>query len=72
MSKKEYFWNYLLQKNPRLLEDPHFTTASIKKFFDIVYSKGHDDGYVAASEMQKSTYSSSSTSIFEEIFGIKK
>lgn len=68
MSKKEHFWNYLVQKNPRMLEDPHFTTASIKKFFDIVYSKGHDDGYVAAAMRR----SASSSSVFEEIFGVKK
>jgi hypothetical protein len=51
MIDKEHLWSELTRKNPRLLKDPHFTTAGLRKFFDMAYEAGrlsskaaHNDG----------------------------
>jgi hypothetical protein len=48
MSTKEYVWSEMTRKNPRLLDNPHFTTASARKFFDAVYEAGWNAGYKLA------------------------
>ena len=48
MSTKEYVWSEMTRKNPRLLDNPHFTTASVRKFFDAVYEAGWNAGYKLA------------------------
>jgi len=48
MSTKEYVWSEMTRKNPRLLDNPHFTTASVRKFFDAVYEAGWNAGYTSA------------------------
>ena len=68
MSKKEEFWNYLIVKNPKLLENPHFTAKGIKQFFDAVYKRANDDGFYAAAELHKGQQFGGSA-IFEQIFG---
>lgn len=71
MSRKEYLWSELTRKNPRLLEDPHFTVASMRKFFERVYDAGWSDGMTNARELAGSstggTYTGSD--IFSQIFG---
>ena len=65
MSDKEYFWSELARKNPRLVEDPHFTPASMRKFFDAVYDKAWNAGYNTARSMP----TSSAADLFTQIFG---
>jgi hypothetical protein len=38
--KSKHLWDYLTRKNPRLLQDPHFTSASVRRFFNHVYLAG--------------------------------
>ena len=45
MSDKDYLWSELTRKNPRLLDDPHFTPSGMRKFFDRVYDAGWNAGY---------------------------
>jgi hypothetical protein len=66
MSAKDYLWSELTRKNPRLLEDPHFTPASMRKFFDRVYEAGWNDGYKSSRCTHKH-----SSEIFSSIFGGK-
>lgn len=66
MSAKDYLWSELTRKNPRLLEDPHFTSASMRKFFDRVYEAAWNDGYKSSRSMPKQGYD-----IFSSIFGGK-
>ena len=65
MSDKEYFWSELTRKNPRLLDDPHFTPAGLRKFFERVYNAGFDAGLHAAREMPSAH---DGMNIFREIF----
>ena len=65
MSDKDYLWSKLTSKNPRLLEDPHFTTAIRRKFFDTVYDKAWNHGYNIARSMPKSA----GADMFSQIFG---
>ena len=48
--KSKHLWDYLTRKNPRLLQDPHFTSASVRRFFNHVYLARFDAGYTAAKE----------------------
>ena len=48
MSTKEYVWSEMTRKNPRLLDNPHFTTASVRRFFDAAYEAGWNAGYKLA------------------------
>jgi len=66
MSDKDYLWSELTRKNPRLLEDPHFTPASMRKFFDRVYKAGWSAGYKSSHDMPKQGFGTFST-----IFGGK-
>jgi len=50
MSVKDRLWGDLTRRNPRLLDDPHFTTTGLRQFFDRVYNAGFDAGYSAAKE----------------------
>lgn len=45
VSDKDYCWSELTRKNPRLLDDPHFTPSGMRKFFDRVYEAGWNAGY---------------------------
>ena len=45
VSDKEYLWSELTRKNPRLLDDPHFTPSGMRKFFECVYEAGWNAGY---------------------------
>ena len=65
MSDKEYFWSDLTRKNPRLLEDPHLTPKSMRKFFDAIYEKAWSHGYNASRSMPTSY----GADIFSQIFG---
>jgi hypothetical protein len=65
MSAKDYLWSELTRKNTRLLEDPHFTTASMRKFFDAVYDKAWNHGYNTARSMP----TSAGSDVFLQIFG---
>jgi len=38
---KEQLWAFLIQHNPRLVDDPHFTPESIRRFFDIVWNAAY-------------------------------
>ena len=38
---KEQLWAFLIQNNPRLVEDPHFTPDSIRRLFDIVWNAAY-------------------------------
>lgn len=38
---KEQLWGFLIQHNPRLVEDPHFTPDSIRRFFDITWNAAY-------------------------------
>jgi hypothetical protein len=66
MSKRDQLWADLTQRNPRLLSDPHFTTAGLRKFFDRVYDAGFDAGYSAAKEHSGMN---TGTNVFSQIFG---
>ncbi len=68
MSKKEEFWNHLTVKNPKLLDNPHFTENGIKQFFNAVYNRAYDDGFYMAKKLDQG-YSSDGAAIFEQIFG---
>ena len=63
MSDKDYLWSELTRKNPRLLEDPHFTPASMRKFFDRVYDSGWRSGYTSSQAMP------SRRNLFDTFFG---
>jgi hypothetical protein len=65
MSTKEYVWSEMTRKNPRLLDNPHFTTASVRKFFDAVYEAGWNAGY------KSSPAPKAGSDIFSTIFGGK-
>lgn len=67
MSKKEYLWSELTRKNPRLLDDPHFTSASMRKFYDRVYEAAWSAGYTTNSS---STWSGA-RDLFSTIFNQK-
>jgi len=64
MSDKDYLWSELTRKNPRLLEDPHFTPASMRKFFDAIYDKAWNHGYSSARSMPASKGSDLFTTFF--------
>jgi hypothetical protein len=66
VSKKEYLWSELTRKNPRLLDDPHFTPASMRKFFDRVYEAAWSAGYVT-----NNSTAPQAPDIFSTIFGQK-
>jgi hypothetical protein len=63
MSAKDYLWSELTRKNPRLLEDPHFTPKSMRKFFDIVYDAGWNSGYKSSQAMP------TGRNLFDTFFG---
>ena len=65
MSDKDCLWSELTRKNPRLLEDPHFTPKSMRKFFDTVYDKAWNNGYNTTRSMP--TFAGSD--VFLQIFG---
>jgi hypothetical protein len=67
VSKRDQLWSDLTRRNPRLLDDPHFTTAGLRKFFERVYDAGFDAGTLAAQPPRMS--GASGASAFEEIFG---
>jgi hypothetical protein len=67
VSKKEYLWSELTRKNPRLLDDPHFTPASMRKFYDRVYEAAWSAGYMT----NNSSPSPEAADIFSTIFGQK-
>jgi hypothetical protein len=66
MSRQEQLWNELIKKNPIFLNDPHFTSYSIKRFYDYVYDKAFDHGVLAA---RQTAGDHKTASIFEQIFG---
>jgi hypothetical protein len=66
MSKKEQLWGDLTRRNSRLLDDPHFTAAGLRKFFDRVYDAGFDAGFSAAKEHNGMNTGSD---FFSQIFG---
>ena len=41
---KEALWSLMLQNNPRLVEDPHFTPESARRFFDIILNAAYQCG----------------------------
>lgn len=41
---KEALWSLMLQNNPRLVEDPHFTPESARRFFDIIWNVAYERG----------------------------
>lgn len=63
-SKRERLWQDLTRRTPRLLEDPHFTPESVRRFFERVYDAGFDHGMTASREMPRS-----GGSLFEQMFG---
>ena len=65
MSTKDRLWSELTRKNPRLLDDPHFTPSGLRKFFERIYDAGFDAGLRAAKEMPKEN---DGMNIFREIF----
>ena len=67
MSDKDYLWSELTRKNPRLLKDPHFTPASMRKFFDTIYDKAWNHGYSWARSMP----TSKGADLFTTFFGGK-
>ena len=67
MSDKDYLWSELTRKNPRLLKDPHFTPASMRKFFDVIYDKAWNHGYSLARSMP----TSKGADLFTTFFGAK-
>jgi hypothetical protein len=64
MSPKDYLWSELTRKNPRLLEDPHFTPTSMRKFFDAVYDSGWRSGYTSSQGAPKA-----GRELFDTFFG---
>ena len=67
MSDKDSLWSELTRKNPRLLEDPHFTPAGMRRFFDRVYEAGWNAGYKSSQAMPQA-----GADIFTTIFGGKR
>jgi hypothetical protein len=67
MSKREQLWYDLTRRNPRLLDDPHFTATGLRKFFERVYDAGFDAGVLAAPPPRMDGASGFDT--FEQIFG---
>lgn len=59
-SDKDDLWAELTRKTPRLLDDPHFTPHSLRKFFDRVYDSGWRSG--ASSQVKGSD-------LFKTLFG---
>jgi len=41
---KDVLWNFLVEKNPRLVRDPALTPESARRFFDIVWDTGFERG----------------------------
>jgi hypothetical protein len=66
MSEKELFWGDLVRRNARLLDDPHFTAAGLRKFFDRVYDAGFNAGYSAAKEHSGMN---TGADLFSQMFG---
>jgi hypothetical protein len=50
---KETMWALLLQNNPRLTEDPHFTPDSARRFFDMVWNTAYGVGCKDMTERQE-------------------
>jgi hypothetical protein len=69
MSKKDYLWSDLTRRNPRLLDDPHFTATGLRKFFDRVYDAGFDAGYSAA---KQHSGMNTGADLFSQFFGATK
>jgi hypothetical protein len=67
VSTKEYVWSEMTRKNPRLLDNPHFTTASVRKFFDAVYEAGWNAGYKSSQAMPQA-----GADLFTTFFGGKR
>ncbi len=57
----------MTRKNPRLLDNPHFTTASVRKFFDAVYEAGWNAGYKSSQAMPQA-----GADLFTTFFGGKR
>jgi hypothetical protein len=66
MSKRDQLWGDLAHRNPRLLEDPHFTAAGLRRFFERVYDAGFNDGYSSAKEHSGLN---TGADMFSQIFG---
>jgi hypothetical protein len=62
MSDKDYLWSELTRKNPRLLDNPHFTPSRMRKFFDRVYDAGWNAGYKSSQTAPQAALTSSPTS----------
>jgi hypothetical protein len=66
MSKRDQLWADLARRNPRLLNNPHFTSAGLRKFFDRVYEAGFDAGY---SDAKEHSGMNTGSNVFSQIFG---
>jgi hypothetical protein len=64
MTKRDRLWQELTRRTPKLLDDPHFTTESVEKFFVRVYDAGWRDGITNSKGL-----AGTSSDIFSQVFG---
>jgi hypothetical protein len=50
---KEKLWSLFIKHNPRLVDDPHFTPESVRRFFDAVWNIGYECGAKDWAERQE-------------------
>jgi hypothetical protein len=65
---REDLWRKIIKKNPKLMSDPHFTSAGFRKLFVTVW----DHGFRHGEESNRPTnppLRSSTYGVFDQIFG---
>jgi hypothetical protein len=65
---REDLWKKLLKSNPKLADNPHFTSAGIRKFFVTVWDHGFRHG-VESSRPSTPASGAETYGMFNEIFG---
>lgn len=68
MTDKDYLWSELVRKNPRLLDDPHFTPEGLRKFFERVYEAAWNAGYKSARDLAPRNPFADKCNPFADIF----
>lgn len=68
---REELWKKLLKSNPKLAENPHFTSEGCRKFFVKVWDHGFRHG-VKSSRPADPPLSDNTYGVFDQIFGRRK
>jgi hypothetical protein len=68
---REDLWNQLLKSNPKLADNPHFTSEGCRKFFVKVWDYGFRHG-VESSHPSTPASGAETYGVFDQIFGRRK